>query len=495
MYSTLDSGKAPDVSGLRRLARRDLPTTPRVPRTALPPAAPAPAIISWPQLSVDMALAWLRHGLRWIVVLAAIGAALGVGYTMVAKPKFTAYSDLIIDPANLQVMGNDIYQRAFDQNAQLLGVESKLRVLTSGNVLRRVAADLHLADDPEFQPQPAFALFGVGAAAPSTDPLLDAVGVLEKKVTAWREERSFVVTLSVSTETPEKSARIATAMVEAFKAELAHGEADGVSRAATALTDRLAELKSGVAAAEDAVADFRRTHGLQESHGELVSTGALTTLNTQVADAQRTLILAEARYGELTRPTSGQMNAEAVETTTMVELRKQYSVLKQQVDAAAISYGPLHPARASAERQLAGLQQQIASETQRAVQTAQFDVEQARNTLAQLEAQARTARDTVADDGQALVQLRELERAAKAKSEVYEAFLTRAGEVVEREQLDTTNVRVISPATPPGTRSWPPKTMVTAGAGGFGGLALGIALVLGLGFLAEMRRLRAPERK
>ncbi len=489
MYSTLDSGKAPDASGLRRLARRDLPSTPRVPPRAAPSPAAAPAAFSWPRVSLELMLTWLRLGLLWIAVLAAVGVASGIGYTMLAKPKYTAYADLIIDPANLQVMSNDVYQRAFDQAAQILAVESKLRVLTSGNVLRRVATDLRLAEDPEFQPQAG--LFGAGDAAPATDPVLDAVGILEKKIGAWREERSFVVTLAVSTEAAEKSARIATALVEAFKSELARGEADGVSRAAVALTDRLAELKAGVTAAEDAVADFRRTHDLQESQGELVSTGTLTTLNAQVADAQKALISAESRYRELTDPASGRSNADAVDTATMVQLRTQYSILKQQTDAAASTYGPLHPARATAERQLAGLAQQIAEETRRAVQAARLELEQARGTLAELETQARTARDTVASDGQALVQLRELERDAKAKSEVYEAFLTRAGEVAGREQLDTTNVRVISPATPPGARSWPPKMMVSAGLGGFAGGALGIALALGLGFLAETRRLRA----
>ncbi len=492
MYSTLDSGKAPDVSGLRRLARRDLPTTPRVPPRTPPQAAaePAPVPSAWPELSLAAALAWLLSGLRWIVVLAVLGVIAGLGYNFVAKPKFTAYSDLIIDPANLQVMTNDVYQRAFDQNAQLLGVESKLRVLTSGNVLRRVALDLQLAADPEFQ-SPAGGLFGIGAGPVSEDPVLDAIGVLEKKVSAWREERSFVVTLAVSTEDAVKSARIAGAMVEAFKAELAHGESDGASRAAASLMDRLAELKAGVAAAEDAVADFRRTHGLQESQGELVSTGSLLMLNTQVVDAQKALIAAEARYNQLTDPTSGGLNADAVGTPTMVELRTQYGLLKQQVDAAATTYGPLHPARATAERQLAGLDQQIAAETQRAVQTARLELAQAQNTVAQLETQAQAARATVAADGQELVQLRELERDAKAKSDVYEAFLTRAGEVTERQQLDTTNVRIISPATPPGTRSWPPKATVSAGMGGFGGAALGILLALGLGYLAEIRRARS----
>jgi uncharacterized protein involved in exopolysaccharide biosynthesis len=149
----------------------------------------------------------------------------------------------------------------------------------------------------------------------------------------------------------------------------------------------------------------------------------------------------------------------------------------------------LHPTRAAAERQLKGLQSQISAEARRAVQTAKLDLDQARRTVAQLDQQNTAARTTVSTDDQADVQLRELDRDAKAKAAVYEAFLTRAREITERQQLDTTNIRVISPATPPSVRSWPPRGVVMAGGGLAGGAALGILLALGLGFLADSRRL------
>jgi polysaccharide biosynthesis transport protein len=495
MYSTLGSDKPAPLSGLKRLARRDLPSTPRVPAKPRENDAAAPTTLrafSFPKLSLDLLISWLLSGLKWIAILAVIGAAIGFSYSQFAKPRYTAFTDLIIDPANLQVMNNDVFQAAYDQNAQLLDVESKLRVLTSGNVLRKVVTDLNLQNDPEFSGQDGLDLSFIGIAAPPAvdDPVLAAIGALEKKVAAWREERSFVVTLSLSSEDPVKAAKIADAIVAGFQSELARAEAESASRAANSLTDRLSELKGGVADAEDAVAKFRRENGLEESNGELVSTLSLTLLNQQAMDAQQALIAAQAHYQELTDPTTGRANADAVDSATMVALRTQYGLLRQDADAAATKFGPLHPTRAAAERQLAGLQQQIAAETARAVQSAKLAVAQATSAVAQIDAQAKAARGTVAVDGQAQVQLRELEREAKARSDVYEATLARSREITERQQLDTTNIRVISPATPPGARSWPPKAMVTTGAGGFGGLALGIALVLGLGLLSEFKRQR-----
>ena len=496
MYSSVETG-SPATTGLKRLARRDLPSTPRTPRvvptsTPAPAAAEAPVAIAreWPELTVSAATAWLMRGLKWIIVLAVLGLLAGYGFSLVAKPRFTAYTDLVVDPANLQVVSNDLYQTNFDQNAQLLDVESKLRVLTSGNVLARVVDELDLQNDPEFVSTSSGLPFLGGGTDAAIDPSLAAIGALEKKVTARREERSFVVTVGVSTENPEKSALIATKIVEAFQAELAKAEADGATRAATSLMDRLGELKSGVTAAEDAVATFRRENGLEESNGELVNTQTLATVNERLIEAKQALISVESRYAELTAPGSGKLNADAVQTPTMVALRTQYGLIKQEVDAAAAIYGPLHPNRGSGERQLAGLQAQINAEAARYVQSIALDLEQARGTVTQLEAEASDARATVAIDGTALVQLRDLERDAKAKSDVYEAFLQRAREITERQQLDTTNTRVISPATPPATRSWPPRGYVVAGAGAVGGIALGVALALGLGFLAASRQLR-----
>src|SRR5690606_31320479 len=189
-------------SGLRRLARRDLPSTPRTPRiapsTSALSAATAPKGKAWPELSLENALDWTRQRLMWIAVLAVLGAVAGYGFTLVAPPRFTAYTDIVVDPVNLQVVSNDIYAPNMGPTSQLLEAESKLRVLTSGNVLTQVVTELKLQDDPEFVAPPSPFVFLTGTE--KSDPVLEAVGWLEKKVTARREERSYVVTLGVSTQ-------------------------------------------------------------------------------------------------------------------------------------------------------------------------------------------------------------------------------------------------------------------------------------------------------
>jgi succinoglycan biosynthesis transport protein ExoP len=102
------------------------------------------------------------------------------------------------------------------------------------------------------------------------------------------------------------------------------------------------------------------------------------------------------------------------------------------------------------------------------------------------------ARSTLSNDNEAEVQLRELERDAASKATIYEAFLTRAGVVTERQQLDTTNIRVMSPATVPetgpGHHAPPRRPLPVLPAVSFGGL---LSIAFGL-FMDRGRRQAEP---
>lgn len=438
-------------------------------------------------------LGWLRRGIGWLIAGAVLGAVLGLIYVNVAKPRFTAQTDILIDPSNLRVVTDDLYAQNQQRDSQLLEVESKLRILTSGNTLGRVVSALHLADDEEFVRPAMFnlgALFDAGSAA-TQDEAIVALRSLAERVRAKREDRSFIVTLSVSTEQGAKSVLIADAIVTAFKEELAQAEADGAGRTAKSLIDRLGELKDSVKDAEDRVEAFKRAHDLQLSGGELVSTMSMAQLNTQVLEAQNRLIAARARYDELSSANQSDANIDALQSATITALRTQHATLQQQYDADRLTLGPRHPKLRALAPQIAGLQQLIASEIARVVVVAKTELDAAHSELDALNVEWAGMQSNVFSDNEAQVQLRELEREAAAQGAIYEAFMTRAREVAEREQINTANVRVISPAMEPLERSWPPRTVLVVGAGLVGGLLLGGLLAAAFGLHRDARTLKA----
>ena len=420
-----------------------------------------------------------------------VGAAGGVAFATLTRPSYTVSTEILVDPTNLQVVQDDLFSSNGQNNSQLLNVDSKVRVLTSRNVLDRVVAQLGLAHDEEFvDTTPSFFASLLGKTGPMGRPEDIAVLSLAEHIAATRDERSFVVTLSVSSEDPQKAIRIADALAKAFKEELALAESDSAGRTADALNGRLSVLQEEVHKAEEAVAAFKNAHGLQSSGDELTSTREMTDLNALKVAAQGRLIEAKARYDALVAESADPNgNTAVLQSETIAALKAQQAQLVQR-GADVLNYGPRHPDRLALERQLADIKQAIDQETKRIVEAAKTELDQAEATLEALTARAEVSRSTVVTDTGAEVRLRALERDAAAKASVYEAYLARAGQITERERLDTTNIRVISTAVPPSKRSWPPSTSISAAAGALSGLALGAIFVIFGGLARDMRRVQ-----
>lgn len=443
------------------------------------------------ELDLGRLFVWLRKGLMASVALAGLGAVAGGAYAVLSPAKYTVSTDILIDPANLQVVSDDLFQQPGQVDNALLNAGSKLRVLTSGNVLARVVDKLNLVADKEFyDPTPSLlaSLLPSSGKEEVLDPKLAALAALDKRVSSKADEKSFVATLNVSSESADKSITISSAIVDAFKTELATAEADGAGRTAAALNNRLDELKTAVKQAEEKVEAYKRDNNLATSAGELVNTQTMAQLNQQVVEAQSRVIAAQSSYDELIAAGRNATTADTQASAALTALRASAGALRQQLDAQAMVYGPRHPTIVRLNTELSAVNTQLEAEIGRIIAAARGSLDEARAAAAALAARADELKTNVFSDNEALVTLRELERDATSKSTIYEAFLSRARQVTEREQLDTTNVRVISTAVPPAARAWPPRTVVMLGAGAVGGFVVGMLLAMLFGMLRDLRQ-------
>jgi len=445
------------------------------------------------ELDFGRLFSWLREGMWLAIFLAMVGALAGGAYAVLSPPRYTVSTEILIDPANLQVVNDDLFQQSAQVDNALRSAGSKLRVLTSGNVLLRVVDALNLSADKEFYDPDGggFSLSSLlpgGDAAPVGDSRLAAMASLASKVSTRADEASYVATLSVSSESTEKAIRISDAMVEAFRQELATAEADSAAQAATALNSRLDELKAEVNSAEQAVEAYRRQNNLAASSGELVNTQLMTQLNTQVSDAQARLTTLQSAYDELVSAGGNATTADTQASAALAGLRATAGSLRQQLDAQSTVLGPRHPTIQRMRSELASAEAEVTAEVGRITAAARASLDEASANLAALTARADQTRASVFSDSAALVNLRELEREATSRAAIYESFLSRAQQVTEREQLDATNVRVISTAVPPPARSWPPRTVLMLLLGAVGGAVLGMLAAVVVGLMADLRQ-------
>jgi polysaccharide biosynthesis transport protein len=443
------------------------------------------------KIGLDDLLMWIQDGWRWTVAAVIICVTAALIYANTAAPRFTVFTDILIDPAALNVVGNDVFTTNPQRDAQLLEVESKLRVLTSRNVLMRVIDSLNLTTDPEFAKSDVLTSL-TGIFTDGRRAQADRLGVireLSERVEARREERSFVVVLKVWAHDAEKSVAISNAIVEAFEAELFQSASESAGRVAKGLNDRLDEMRRSATDAERQVEEFRRANGLQSANGEPVSTRISAELNTQVLGAQQRFIESESRYGQMNAAIARKQAASAsiFDSQTMTSLRAQYHAIGQQIGSIRTTYGARHPQLVAALSEQAVLEAAMNREARRILDAAKADYDRERATLASLRNRAGDERSTVFSDNDAQVQLRELQRAARARAAIYETHLARAQQIAEQQKIDTSNVRTISQPIPPKARSWPPRTLFLVIAACVLGILLGVSLAITRGALGHMR--------
>ncbi|RUX33744.1 succinoglycan biosynthesis protein exop [Mesorhizobium sp. M2A.F.Ca.ET.042.01.1.1] len=430
-----------------------------------------------------------------------LGAALGVAIALSTPKKYEATTDVIVDPRDLKLTDRDLTQNVVASDATLAIVENQVRILTSGTVLNKVVTDLNLTNDPEFNGQGngGFGLMSTlrsilsrqdaGAADEARKRAL-AVGKLYDSLDVERGGKTFVVSVSATTQNAEKSALIANTMVKAFKQISSEIQSSTAGRANDELTARLDELRKGVETAERNVEDFRATHDLVDAQGHLISDDQMLKLNEQLSVARaRTLELnaraASARSLNVNSILSGTL-PEEINSNMMSELRSQYAALKQEADRAEVKLGPRHPEIEALNAQLAGARERISAELQRIASSLQVDLKRSVQLEQDLSSRLAQAKVQSGDVNNNLVSLRELEREAAAKRSVYEQFLLRAKETGEQKDINTANISVISEAYAP-LQAKGPSRAVMALAGLFAGLFAGIGLGGLRGVYASLR--------
>ena len=215
-------------------------------------------------------------------------------------------------------------------------------------------------------------------------------------------------------------------------------------------------------------------------------------MNTQVLTAQQRSIELETRYKQMQEAIStGRTGTASVFVSpTMTTLRQDYDQALLQLNSLQLTYGTRHPRITAANSDLATLKTSISNEARRIADAALGDMNQAKSALAALQGKANEQQTTVYMDNDSQVELRDLERDARAKAALYETHLTRAQQITEQQQINTSNIRVISRAMPPQSRSWPPRTLILLAAGAFAGIAIGVGLALLSGILRALRQHR-----
>ncbi|MBB3965178.1 GumC family protein [Rhizobium metallidurans] len=446
-----------------------------------PVAAPvvAPAVVHVPErggplLDTRSAIEAIWNKRLLILGLCVLGAVAGAIVLPLSTQKFTASTTLYFDPRQIGL--NDPSTQANGPSPEMISamIDSQVQILSSGNVMRRVADAMKLDQDPEFN---------AGRADSAA-----VVSALQKALVITRQSSTYVVSMEVTTKNAEKSARLANQVVASFLQEEDGASSGLYENTSTTLDKRLTDLRQRVQEAEQAVETYRADNDMASTQNGLISDQRLASLNTLLVTAQDKTIQAKARADAAANlrleDVVGGTSQSGV-STALATLRQQYSTQAAMVSSLESQMGTRHPRLQAARSSLKSISDQIRGELQRLASTAQGEYQQAKKAEEAVSKELSVQKALQVNTSDKQVELNELQRKATAARNIYETVLKRSGQTSEEQSLSRSNVRVISEAEPPLKANGPGRTALLI-AGVIGGMLAGFLVGSGFAILASL---------
>lgn len=448
---------------------------------------------------VNYALAFLRR--QYVLILFVTMLAIGISliYLRVTPPIYTAQVKVLFEsPKAKFVQQQSMLAESPLDVAQL---ESQIQVIKSKAITTSVVDQFNLVKDPDFNAsvQPLQKLLGVfkglfGASAAKDDGKTASeardgvIAAFQDKLVTSRVGMSNVIEISYSSSNPQRAAEIANAVADTYIADQLNAKFEANRTARSWLQDRLRELGQQALTAERAVNAFKIQNNIVAAGGQLMDEQQVTDLNGRLvaarAQASDTLARLNRFQAILHQNESNKTDAnldasisDALSSPIINNLRQQYLELSRRESDWSARFGRNHLAVVNLRTRMHDLRTSILEEVRRLSETAKSDYEVAKQRQQEIEKQLTQAVSQSRTTNSAEATMRELETRAKSYRSLYESFLQRYMGAVQQESFPITEARVISPASPPQSKSKPKSTLVL-GLGFLGGLALGTGLAL-----------------
>src|SRR5579863_1129123 len=436
------------------------------------PAAERPVVASGGGeldfLAIGQALVAKRN---WIIVPTLLAAVLSVAAVNMITPRYKSEVRILIDGRDnifLRPNGERNDERsALDPEA----VTSQVQLLQSRDLAREVIKRNKLADLPEFDPvlsglsplKSLLALIGIGRDPVSLTPEERVLDAYYERFAAYAVDKSRVIVIEFQSRDPDLAARVANSIADGYLVLQQDARRDQARSAGQWLAREIESLRKKVSDAESRVEDFRSKSSLfVGTNNTMLSNQQMGELNTQLNNARALKSDAESKarlIREMLQTGKPIEASEVLNSELIRRLSEQRVTLRAQLAEQSSTLLDNHPRIKELKAQLADLDRQIRDEASKLSRSLDNDariasgrVEGLSANLDQLKKQASSA------NGQD-VQLRALDREAKAQRDLLESYLAKYREATTRENIEAAPAdgRIISRASVSNSPAYPKK--------------------------------------
>lgn len=424
----------------------------------------------------------LFRRMAMILGIGLIACAAAIAFVLLVTPQFSGQSQVLLESRD------SVYTRTLGQGEGQTGVfdeqavQSQVQIVTSREVAREAIRRLGLVGHIDFDPlagplDPVTrirAMLGLASGAfdgREEDRIFDSY---YRALSVYPIPRSRVIAVEFRASDPELAARAANTIAEIYLEQLEAAKAELARAASNWLGANIDELRDRVSSAERAVEDFRSRSRLFVGGGNATITAQqLSDLNTRLTEARSAQADFEARAGLIADMIRGGRAFEIPDVANNELIRRlieQRIDLRSQIALEQRTLLPGHPRILELRAQLADLDAQIVSSAERTVRILENDARMAASRVEALETALDAQMRVVSQANESEVQLRALEREARAEREQLEAYLVRYREALARgtENASLPDARIVSRAVAPSAPVYPRKgptvVLVTLGA-------------------------------
>jgi polysaccharide biosynthesis transport protein len=437
----------------------------------------------------------------WIIVPTLLALVASIAAVNLVTPRYKSEARILIDGREnvfLRPNADRTEERsALDAEA----VTSQVQLVLSRELAREVIARNKLAERPEFDPvlsgiQPLKSLLatvGIGRDPFAMTPEERVLDAYYERLTAYAVDKSRVIVIEFQSRDPELAAKVVNSIAEGYLVLQQAARQQQARSAGQWLLGEIDNLRKKVSEAESRVEDFRSQSSLfVGTNNTTLSNQQMGEINTQLNNARAMKSDAESKAKLIREMLQGGRTIEASEVLNSELIRRlseQRATLRAQLAEQSSTLLDGHPRIKELKAQLADLDRQLRDEAAMVSRSFENDSRIAGGRVdsltASLEQMKKQATSTNSQD----VQLRALEREAKAQRDLLESYLAKYREATARENIDTgpADGRIISRATVSNIPAYPKKLPIVL----IATLAT-LLLTSGLVVTGELLRMGAP---
>ena len=448
-----------------------------------------------------------RRKLRIALVAAAAMACFTLAVNLI-PPTYRASSAVLFQGDHPGATRDDDGQREPAFAADTLSNEIEL--LTSEELLGKVAATLDLTHDPEFgagarfMPERLAAAFDAAGSwarqvrsrldpgrppvpshAGQDDRLMETVDTLRSRLAIVPVGLSRVIRITAQAQDPNLAATLANAVAAAYADSRAEAKATATRDAHEWIEQRLNTLHERALRSASAYDAFRHENGAVRAKDGTISQDQVPQISGELTQARALRSTLQFTLDQVSGKGDADIDrlAPASDYALLARLREQLAVAtarRAEIEAA----GGSALANAVANRaQIADITRLIARERSRVRAALQDQLAAAQSNEQRLSAalDALKAKVDTADPGGA--QMQALEREANADADAYRTFVSRAEQTDPEQTYQPPSVRILSRAVAPRHPASPNEWVILPGA-----LLLALGIGTAAAFVTESRR-------